>query len=136
MKYELILFILNKGHIDEAMTAAREAGATGGTILTGRGSAPEEIEKAFGIPVQQEKELLMILAEKEKRSGIMSAISEKAGLNKPGCGIGFSMAVEDVTGIGKAVAKHGADKGEGEAENSSREHSAHNEKDGEKGAAE
>lgn len=99
LKYEIIFFILNKGHIDEAMAAAREAGATGGTIITGRGAATDEVVKRLGVAVQQEKELLMILATVEKRKAIMSAISKAAGLNKPGCGIGFSLPVEDVTGI-------------------------------------
>lgn len=103
MKYEVIFFILNKGHVDEAMTAAREAGATGGTVITGRGSATEEISKAFGIDFRQEKEILLILCESRLRTDIMSAISKKAGLNKPGCGIGFSLPVEDVAGIGKTA---------------------------------
>lgn len=97
--YEIIFFILNKGHIDEAMAAAHEAGATGGTIITGRGAATDEVVKRLGIAVQQEKEILMILASKEKRAGIMSAIGKAAGLNKPGKGIGFSLPVEDVTGL-------------------------------------
>lgn len=100
VKYEAIFFILNKGHVDEAMAAAREAGATGGTVITARGAAaPEEVLKTLGIAVQHEKEILLILSTAEKRSGIMSAISKAAGLNKPGCGIGFSLPVEDVTGI-------------------------------------
>lgn len=99
-KYEIIFFILNKGHVDEAMTAAREAGATGGTILTGKGSAsPDTVKNTWGITVHQEKEILLILASNEKRSKIMSAISKVAGLDKPGCGIGFSLPAEDVTGI-------------------------------------
>ena len=99
-RFEIIFFILNKGHVDEAMAAARDAGATGGTIITGRSAAaPEEVQKSLGITIQQEKELLLILAKTEKRTEIMSAISKAAGLNKPGCGIGFSMPAEDVTGI-------------------------------------
>lgn len=98
-KYEAIFFILNKGHVDDAMAAAREVGATGGTIITGRGAATDEVVKQLGIAVKQEKELLLILTPSEKRTAIMSAIGKVAGLNKPGCGIGFSIPVEDVTGI-------------------------------------
>jgi len=99
-KFEVIFFVLNKGHEDEAMAAAREAGARGGTVITGRGSAsPEAVVKALGISVHPEKEILMILTKQEQRSEIMSAISKVAGLNKPGGGIGFSLPVDDVTGI-------------------------------------
>ena len=99
-EYEAIFFILNKGHVDEAMEAARAAGATGGTIINGRGTAdPGEIIKKFGISVQAEKELLLILAETKYKAAIMKAISLAAGLNKAGGGIGFSVPVEDTIGL-------------------------------------
>lgn len=99
-KYEVIFFVLNRGHEDEAMAAAREAGARGGTVIMGRGSAtPEAVVKALGISVHPEKEILMILTRATERTQIMSAIAKVAGINKPGGGIGFSLPVEDVTGL-------------------------------------
>ncbi|MBO7378127.1 MAG: P-II family nitrogen regulator [Clostridia bacterium] len=99
-EYEAIFFILNKGYVDEAMEAARAAGARGGTIINGRGTAdPEEMIRKLGISVQAEKELLLILAEKGDKTAIMKAISAAAGLNKAGGGIGFSVPVEDTVGL-------------------------------------
>ena len=46
-KYEVIVAIVNEGHSDKVMDAAREAGARGGTITHARGSGTKEIEKRY-----------------------------------------------------------------------------------------
>lgn len=61
----LIVTIVNRGYSDEVMDAAREAGAQGGTILYSRGAGVHETETFFGIPIQPEKELVLILAKEE-----------------------------------------------------------------------
>jgi nitrogen regulatory protein PII len=98
-KYELIFTILNRGFSDLAMDSARAEGATGGTILTARGAGAKEVERLFGLTLSQEKEIILILATKENRSGIMTAICKSAGLNTQGKGIAFSVPVDDVCGI-------------------------------------
>mgnify|MGYP002622221216 FL=1 len=47
--YELIFCIVNAGFSGTVMDAARAAGATGGTLLRGRGSAGKEAEDFFHI---------------------------------------------------------------------------------------
>lgn len=105
MDYELIIVIINRGFSDDVMDAAREAGATGGTILNARGSGSHKAEEFFGIAIQPEKELVMILVPKELRSGIMTAVCGRAGLNTPGKGIVFSLPVSDVLGLSKQETK-------------------------------
>lgn len=98
-KYELIFTILNRGFSDVVMDGARQSGATGGTIITARGTASKETEKLLGLTISYEKEIVLILAPKEKRNNIMTAICKCAGLNTEGKGITFSMPVDDVMGI-------------------------------------
>lgn len=98
-KYELILTILNRGFSDLVMDSARKSGATGGTILTARGTGAKEAEKLFGLSLSHEKEIILILTPKEKRNSIMTAICNSAGLNTQGKGITFSLPVDDVLGI-------------------------------------
>lgn len=38
MEFQLIVTIVNKGHCGTVLDASLEAGAEGGTIITGRGS--------------------------------------------------------------------------------------------------
>ena len=60
-KYELILTILNRGFSDLVMDSARKSGATGGTILTARGTGAKEAEKLFGLSLSHEKEIILII---------------------------------------------------------------------------
>lgn len=98
-EFNLIMTVVNRGFADDVMDAARGAGAQGGTILHARGSGIHEAEKFFGISIQPEKEIVLILVPLEKRNAIMQAICEKAGLNTQGKGLSFSMPVDDVMGI-------------------------------------
>ena len=63
--YELVVCIINAGFSQIVMEAARAAGAKGGTILRARGTANPESEEFFNIPVQPDKEMVMILVPKE-----------------------------------------------------------------------
>ena len=98
-EYSLIVTIVNRGYSDEVMDAAREAGAQGGTILYSRGAGIHETETFFGISIQPEKELVMILAKEEIRAAILQAIVHKTGLNREGRGLSFSLPVSAVSGI-------------------------------------
>lgn len=97
-EHELIVTIVNKDFADDAMDAARSAGAKGGTILTARGTGRHEVEKLFGLTIREEKEIIFILTEKELKDGIMRSVISAAGLNTPGMGICFSLPVDDVLG--------------------------------------
>ncbi|MBR2385156.1 MAG: P-II family nitrogen regulator [Clostridia bacterium] len=96
--FELIVAIINKDYASNLMEAAREAGAKGGTILNARGTGDHNVEKLFGLTLQQEKEVVLILTEIKHKVDIMKSVIETAGLNTLGRGICFSMPVEDVIG--------------------------------------
>lgn len=72
---ELIVAICAKGHTNDIMTAAREAGATGGTIVKAKGTAKAGTDKFFGMAISDEKELIYIVSHKDTKSGIMKAIA-------------------------------------------------------------
>lgn len=100
--YEMIYTIVNAGYADTVMDAAREFGARGGTVLHGRGTANGDAEKMFGITVQPEKEIVMIIVPTELRNDILHVIYQKAGLKTPGQGIAFALPVDEVVGFSKA----------------------------------
>jgi nitrogen regulatory protein PII len=96
---DLIMCILNQGYSEEFMAEARTAGAGGGTVLSVRGASRQGKVKFFGISVQNEKEIIMILATREKKNAIMSAVSEKFGVQSEAEGIVFSVPADNITGI-------------------------------------
>ena len=98
--YELISVIVNSGGADQVMDAAREAGATGGTVINARGTARPEDAPFFGITIVPEKELVMILAPKNDIPAIMESIKEEFRDADPGSGIAFRMAVEAFETLG------------------------------------
>ncbi|MDR1241905.1 MAG: P-II family nitrogen regulator [Deltaproteobacteria bacterium] len=99
--YTLLTVIVNNGYGDDVMAAARKAGAKGGTILTARGTGTEEDTKFFGITLVPEKEILMIVAEKELVEPIVAAIQTIPTLNEPGGGIVYTMGVERFIVLGR-----------------------------------
>ena len=98
-KFEVIICIVNSGFSDEVMDAARKAGARGGTVLRGRGTANPEAESLFGIAIQPEKEIVMILVKKSQKNDILHNVYKQVGLDSPGQGIAFTMPVESVVGL-------------------------------------
>jgi len=98
-KFDLILTVVNRGFADTVMDAAKSAGAHGGTVLYARGAGIHEAEKFFGISIQPEKEVVLILVQREYKKNIMLAITKEAGLHKEGKGLSFSLPVDDVVGI-------------------------------------
>ena len=97
----LITVVLNKGYADDAMAAARKAGAGGGTVINARGTAREDDAKFFGVHIVPEKEMLMIVVPQEKRDAVLEAIRTLPCLTEPGSGIAFSAPVGDFSQLGK-----------------------------------
>ena len=97
--HELIYVILNEGCSDLVMAAARSAGATGGTVLSAKGTGIKESEKFLGISLANEKDVVMIVAPTEKKAAIMRAIIEQAGPGTPASAICFSLPVTQVAGL-------------------------------------
>lgn len=96
---ELIVAIVNRGYADDVMEAAREAGARGGTILHARGAGTEAQDRFYGITIQSEKEVVLLVVEQAHKAAIMKAICAKAGLKQEGRGLVFSLPVEDAVGM-------------------------------------
>lgn len=105
--YELIIAIVNRGHVDTVMDAAREAGAMGGTVLHAKGTDPGEKNRFFGMSIAEEKEMLLILTAACEKGRIMRAVMDKAGVQSPAHTVMFSMPVESVAGLRSVMAAAG-----------------------------
>lgn len=98
-KYDLIVSIINHGETDKVMTAAKSAGATGGTVIHARGLGSKEAQEFLGISIQPEKEIVWIVVERESKLDVMQAINKAAGLRTQAHGILFSLPVDSLMGI-------------------------------------
>ena len=97
--HEVIFAIVNSGFAEDVMDVARQQGVRGGTILNARGVAKEDAAAFFGITLHAEKEILMMVVEKDIRDKVLNAIYKEMGMAKAAQGIAFSLPVSDVTGL-------------------------------------
>ncbi len=97
--YEVIFAIVNTGYAEDAMHLAREQGARGGTIINGRGVAREDEAAFFGITIHAEKEILMMVVEKNIKDNVLHTLYKNMGMQQKAQGIVFSLPVSDAAGL-------------------------------------
>lgn len=98
--YDLIVCAVNAECADEAMEAARSAGAAGGTILRARMLDNKKAQQFVGISLAREQEILLILTKREGKLPIMQALFNLVGVKTEAGGIIFSLPVDRTVGIG------------------------------------
>ena len=101
-QHEVIFAIVNAGYAEEAMDVARSLGVRGGTILNARGVARDNEATFYGITLQPDKEILMMVVEKQERDAVLNALYKEMGMAKKAKGIAFSLPVSDVAGLAPA----------------------------------
>jgi len=93
-KHSLIIISVNQGYTDQVMQTARQAGATGGTIIKARLAADEAAEQFQGLNLQPEKEIITILAADSIKANVMNAVNAEYGLTSEAQGVVFSIPVD------------------------------------------
>ncbi len=97
--YKLIVSIVIKGKAKAVVSATKQAGAEGGTIILGRGTGIHESKNLFGICIDPEKEVILTLIESCIADKVLSAVVEAGKLEKSGCGIAFVLNIKQIAGI-------------------------------------
>ena len=101
--HSLVLAFVNQGYSEEVMSAARKAGAGGGTVFHTRRVESDDAAAFWGIPIQEEREIVLILAKKDQKKAIMEAISESCGAKTDAHGVVISLPVDEVAGLKKEI---------------------------------
>lgn len=99
-EFSMIISAVSEGHVEELMTAARKAGARGGTVIHARRVQLGDDTKFLGIAAQTEKDIVAILTKRAQKNAIMSAIAEVCGMHTESRGVIFSLPVEEIVGLG------------------------------------
>lgn len=98
-EYSMIMAIVNQGFSEDVMNAARPKGASGGTVFHSRRIGTQEAMKFWKISVQEEREVVLILAQKEDKLAIMQEIGRQCGMNSKAQGIVMSLPVDGIAGL-------------------------------------
>ena len=97
--FELAVIIVDRDKGEEIVEHARLGGATGATILHGRGSGAHKHEKFFNLNIEPEKEIILFVLEKSKIAGVLKALEKVIDFNKPNSGIFFTTELSAVNGL-------------------------------------
>lgn len=99
MEYQAIFTIVDRGRAEEVIDSVCAVGAKGGTIINARGAGIHETQKVFNIPIEPEKEMVLIIAELQNVDKIRKAIQDDLHIDEPGQGIIFIMDIAKVYGL-------------------------------------
>lgn len=107
MRFKMIVVFSDDEKTDSIMDAAREAGATGATVINNaRGEGLKKNKTFFGLTLESQRDVLLFLVEEHRARHILEAIALVGEFDsKPGTGIAFQVDVEDAVGVGQQVAE-------------------------------
>ena len=95
-KYSLILISVNRGYTDQVMQTAKLAGATGGTVIKARLADAQIVEAYANEILNEEKEIVTILAPDSVRNQILESVNKEFGLKSEAQGTVLSIPVDKV----------------------------------------
>lgn len=99
MRFKLILSSVKTDITDRIVDTVKKAGATGATIIPARGTGIREAKTFFGLTLEAQTDIIMLLVEEHLVAKILKSIQEAGEFHKPGTGIAFVIPVENVVGL-------------------------------------
>ncbi|MGI9416745.1 MAG: P-II family nitrogen regulator [Geminicoccaceae bacterium] len=106
MKFKLIVALVNDEETDLVLKTAREAGATGSTVITsGRGEGLTPAKTFFGLDLESQRDLILLLVEGHLSREILERIAEAGKFEHPGTGVAFQIDIEDAVGLQSQIEK-------------------------------
>lgn len=107
MHFKLIIALVDDDKTSDVMRAAREAGATGATIIgNARGEGLRPAKTFLGLSLETQRDVLLFLVEEHLSRHILETIASTALLDDtPGTGIAFQLDVEDAVGVAHQIQK-------------------------------
>lgn len=96
---KVIFTIVDRGLSSQVVECANKAGATGGTIINGRGSGIENAPKLFNIEIEPEKEVVLIIVDSKTKDPVVKAIRAEMKIDEPNKGIVFVLDLHETFGL-------------------------------------
>lgn len=101
MKLKMLMALVSDDKTEAIMEAAREAGATGATVITSvRGEGLKKEKTFFGLDLSAQRDVLIFLVAGNSAREILEVIGRAGNFDKePGAGIAFQINIEDAVGM-------------------------------------
>lgn len=106
MQLKLIIALVNDDLSEKVLHAARQAGATGSTVINNaRGAGPKPHKTFLGLDLVSQCDVLLFLVENSVARKVLDTINEVAGFDtNSGTGMAFQLDVEDAVGVASQFA--------------------------------
>jgi nitrogen regulatory protein PII len=106
MHFKLIIIMAEDHRTRDVLDAAREAGATGCTVLNqARGEGVNPAKTFLGLSIDSQVDVILLLAEEHLSRQILETVAEAGEFDEtPGTGIAFQVDVEDAIGVRHQIA--------------------------------
>lgn len=107
MHFKLIIAFVEDDASSAVMDAAREAGATGATVINNaRGEGLEQKKTFFGLSLETQRDVVLFLVEEHLSRHILEKIAAIGEFEaRPGSGIAIQIDVEDAVGVMHQIEK-------------------------------
>ena len=99
MANKCIIAMVKPNLTDQVVDSAKQAGATGATIIAASGTGAGEAKTFFGLSLDIRTEVVMFLASEAMVEPILTAIRDAGRFSEPGTGIAMVLHVEQVAGM-------------------------------------
>lgn len=101
MQFKLILALVQDEVVDDVLKAAREAGATGSTVITNaRGEGLEQKKTFLGLDLAAQRDVVLLVVEEQLSDAIFARIAAAGQFDeRPGTGVAFQVAIEKFVGL-------------------------------------
>ena len=105
MKFKLIVVMVTDEKTNLIIDTAREAGATGCTVITSaRGEGLEPPKTFLGLTLEGQRDIILMLVEGHMSRQILDTIGELGRFDeKPGTGVVFQIDIEDAIGLASQI---------------------------------
>jgi hypothetical protein len=101
MHFKLLLVFIEDTKTEAVIEAAREAGATGCTVINhARGEGYKAPKSFFGLTLTSQRDVLLLLVEQHLSREILERIGSVGEFDaQPGTGMAIQLDVEDAVGV-------------------------------------
>lgn len=106
MSYKCILAMIKPDLTDKVVSAAKEVGATGATIISASGTGKKEAKTFFGLNLDIRTEIVLFLVQESIVESVLQAIHKAGRFHEPGTGIALTFCVEKAIGMESQLRKN------------------------------
>ena len=105
MHFKLIIAFVEEGVTDDVLEAARNAGATGSTVINqARGEGVEQSKTFLGLSLDTQRDVALLLVEEHLSRRVLETIADAGRFDeKSGTGIAIQIDVEDAIGVSHQI---------------------------------